>query len=65
MPKNSKVEKRDGRVIRTRVPHKHRIGSRKSGVSASMMSNDQLYDVLNNVDKKKWHHIAYTVLGNR
>jgi len=65
MPKNNKVTKVDGHIKKQRVPSKLRIGTRKGGKSGIAMSNADLQSVLENNDKRKWHHNARTVLNMR
>lgn len=65
MPKTRKRTKIDNRIIVTKIPAKHRIGTRKSGTSANLMSNEALMDVITDPNKSKWAKIAYDVLRNR
>ena len=65
MPKNRIVKKVDGRTISKRAPSKMRIGTRKAGKSANLMSNAELQAVLDSGDKRKWHHVAKAVLDAR
>jgi len=65
MPKNRKRTKVDNRIVVTKIPAKHRIGTRKSGISANLMSNDALMDVITDPNKSKWYHIAQNILANR
>lgn len=62
MPKNKLVTKRDGILIKTSVPSKLRIGSRKSGRSAHVMSNAALQTIK---PKSKDYQNAQTVLKLR
>jgi len=52
MPKNTKVYKVDNVLKRQRVPSKFRIGTRKAGKSAHLMSTQALLDVLAGPHKK-------------
>lgn len=65
MPKNSTVVKKDGLIHKHRVANKLRIGDRKSGTSANLMSNEALLAVLKSRDKAKYHAKARTVLTAR
>lgn len=66
MPKNrTKKKNENGAIIVTRPNPKFRIGSRKGGKSALLMSNDELIAVLDDSNKKRYHAKARTVLANR
>jgi len=65
MPKHRKVVKRDGQIFKFNTPNKFRIGTRKNGVSAHMMSSAALQEVIANKDKAKYHKNARTVLAIR
>jgi len=65
MPKSVRKVKKDNRWIRVIVPTKFRIGTRKGGTSAQLMSKDQLQEVLLDPSKSKYHSKARTVLANR
>lgn len=66
MPKNvSTTKTASGATVKRRPYHKFRIGTRKSGKSALMMSNDELKDVLNDKNKKRYHSKAAQVLKAR
>jgi len=65
MPKNRKKVKVDNRIVTIKIPAKNRIGTRKGGISANLMSNESLMDVITDPNKSKWYHIARTVLLNR
>ena len=65
MPKNRTIEKRDGLIYKHNVASKLRIGDRKSGTAAHLMSDEALQAVLNSKDKKKDHANARTVLRAR
>lgn len=65
MPKNSKTNKHDGRLFKSKVPATHRIGTRKSGKSAHTMTNDALKAVLTNKAQTKFHQAARAVLTLR
>jgi len=66
MPKNRKVEKNKEGVVKMSIPKsKLRIGNRKSGRSAFLMSTEELKNVLAKDDYKKYHQKARTVLRQR
>ncbi len=65
MPKNRNVVKKDGVVHKYKVASKMRIGTRKSGKSANLMSNEDLMSVLSSKDMARHHGKARTVLFNR
>ena len=65
MPKNRKVVKINNRVVKLKVPHKLRIGTRSAGKSAFLMTTAELKEVLENRDKKRWHQNARKVLNMR
>lgn len=66
MPKNvSRVKTKDGAIIVKRPTSKFRIGNRKGGKSALLMTNQQLMDVLKDPNKKRYHHKARAVLAAR
>jgi hypothetical protein len=65
MPKSVKKVK-DGNIWRREVvATKFRIGTRKSGKSAHLMSNEDLEAVLADKNKSKWHNSARAVLALR
>ena len=65
MPKGRKVIKTANSVKKVNVKRKLRIGTRKSGTAANMMSTEALKEVLNTDSKSKWHKNARTVLSQR
>ncbi len=65
MPKNRNVVKKDGLIRKYNVASKLRIGTRKSGTAAHLMSTEALQAVLNSNDKKRYHTKARTVLAAR
>lgn len=66
MPKNiSRVKTANGAVVMKRPCSKFRIGSRKGGKSALLMTSDELKDVLNDQSKKRYHAKAVAVLRMR
>lgn len=66
MPKNrTRTKNENGAWVVSRPCSKLRIGTRKSGKSALIMSNDELIAVLDDANKKRYHHKARTVLLNR
>ncbi len=65
MPKNRKRIKIDNRFVISKNPTKHRIGTRKSGSSANLMSSAALLAVLEDKNKTKWHQHARHVLSSR
>jgi len=65
VPKQRKRVKK-GQVVKTsNVLRKHRIGNRKTGVSAEHMTTTDLIAVLANDNKSKYHANAVTVLKTR
>jgi len=66
VPKNRKVSKNVEGVITKSIPTtKLRIGNRKSGRSALLMTTAELKEVLEKDDYKKYHQKARTVLRQR
>ncbi len=66
MPKNIvKVKNSAGAIVKTRPMKKFRIGTRKSGKSALLMSNDELMNVINDNGKKRHRNKAIKVLRMR
>ena len=65
MPKSRKSDKRDGRVFKSNVPTKFKIGNRKTGKSAMLMSVKELEAVLEDSNKKKFHNKARAALALR
>ncbi len=65
MPKSRKVTKKDGIVHRQDVATKFRIGNRKTGICANLMSNADLEKVLVDKNRKKFHNKARQVLATR
>lgn len=65
MPKSVRKVKKDGVWKTIVVPTKFRIGTRKNGTSANLMSNDALMQVLANKDQGKYWKCAKAVLANR
>ncbi len=65
MPKNRKRTKIDNRFVISKNPTKLKIGTRKSGSSANLMSSAALLGVLEDSSKTKWHNSARSVLRNR
>ena len=65
MPKSVRKVKKDGYWTRVVVPTKFRIGTRKGGKSANLMSDEALIQVLANKDQAKYWNSARAVLGNR
>lgn len=65
MPKNRKVTKLNGIVKVSKVSAKHRIGTRKAGVSANYMSNEKLIDIVNKNDITRDRDNAIHVLLKR
>jgi len=65
MPKNNKIIKENGRTRKVKVSRKLRVGSRKSGVSAHSLSNEQLLQSLLNRDLIKQHPHINKVLQLR
>jgi len=53
MPKRKNVQKIDGRVIKKNVPKKNRVGTRKSGKAASLMSTADLQAALERGGRSK------------
>jgi len=65
MPKNRKVIKHDGISTAHNVASKLRIGTRKSGSSASLMSNKRLLEVLDDANLNSDWDNARAVLKER
>ncbi len=65
MPKNRKIYKVDGVLHIENVASKLRIGNRKTGISAMLMSIGTLKDILSNKDKKRYHSKARNALHTR
>jgi len=65
MPKNNRLVKLDGLIKKFKVASKLRVGTRRSGKSANLMSNDKLLDVVTSSNHKKDIKNAKTVLTNR
>lgn len=66
MPKSiKKVRNSDGYWERIKTGTKHRIGTRKGGKSANLMSSQELYDLIDHKNMTKYHNKARTVLKNR
>ena len=65
MPKARKRVKKGQVIKKSNVLRKHRIGNRKSGVSAEQMSTPDLIAVLANAGKTKYHKNAAIVLRTR
>jgi len=65
MPKQRKVLKTGNTVNKFNVPSKLRIGTRKSGTSAFLMTTEALKDVLTKKDHGRYHNKARTVLAMR
>ncbi len=66
MPKNITSSKGDnGKITVNRPACKFRIGTRKSGKSANVMSTAELQKVLENTDVKRDWNNARTVLLSR
>ena len=65
MPKSNKVVKHDGRQFKQRVATKFKIGNRKTGTSANLMSTADLEKVLEDKNKKKFHNKVRAVLAKR
>lgn len=65
MPKSVKKVKVGQEWQRVTVATKHRIGTRKGGKSANLMSSQELYDVIDNKNMAKHHNKARAVLVNR
>ncbi len=65
MPKANKVEKRDGRTFKVKVCTKLRIGTRKAGKSALLMTKDELLKVLEDKGKKRYHAKAKAALKRK
>ncbi len=65
MPKNRKIYKKENRTIVENVASKLRIGNRKTGVSAMLLSISALKEVLGNTDKKRYHSKARNALQLR
>jgi len=65
MPKNCKITKKDNVTYKQNVASKLRIGNRKTGVSAMLMSVAALKEVLSNTNKKRYHSKARNALHTR
>jgi len=66
MPKNKSSSKSaTGAITRSRTAHKLRIGTRKSGKSALLMSTDALLAVLEDKEAASDHLNAKTALLSR
>ena len=65
MPKSNKVIKKDGRHFTQKVATKFKIGNRKTGTAANLMSTAQLEAVLEDSNRKKYHNKARQVLATR
>ena len=65
MPKNRKTIKHDGVITKINVASKLRIGTRKSGTCASLMSTKRLNAVLEDKNLKSDWDNALTVLNRR
>ena len=65
MPKNKKISKINGIVKVSKIARKHRIGTRKSGVSANSMTENKLKDVISNTDITRDRDNAIYVLKQR
>ena len=65
MPKSIRKTKKDGYWTKVVVPTKFRIGNRKTGTSANLMSNEDLEKVLANNDQARYWSNAKAVLMSR
>ena len=65
MPKSNKIVKRDGRQYKEKASTKFKIGNRKTGTSANLMSVAALEAVLKDSNRKKFHGKARQVLAMR
>jgi len=65
MPKSNKVVKHDGRQFKQKVATKFKIGNRKTGTCANLMSKADLEKVLEDNGRKKFHNKARQVLAKR
>ncbi len=66
MPKSvSKAKDSRGVWVTKVVPTKFRIGTRKHGKSAHMMSTEDLMQVVLDDNKSKWHASAIQVINLR
>ena len=65
MPKSNKTVKHDGRQFQQKVCTKFKIGNRKTGISASLMSSSDLQKVIEDSNRKKFHNKARQVLALR
>ena len=65
MPKSVRKVKKDGYWTKVIVPTKFRIGTRKAGTSANLMSTEKLEQVLTDNSLSKYHDNARVVLANR
>ncbi len=65
MPKDIIRTKKDNQVFHTKPPRKFKIGGRKGGKSANIMSSADLIAVLENSGKSRYHPNARAVLALR
>ncbi len=65
MPKSNRIVKIENRLIKIITPTKFKIGNRKTGKSANLMSNSALKSVLEDATRSKWHNNARAVLTLR
>lgn len=65
MPKNRKVVKISQAMVLINEPRKFRIGSRKGGKSAHVMSSKELRDILKDEDRKRDRSNATAILRLR
>jgi len=65
MPKNNRVEKRDGIIKKHKVSATLRVGTRKAGTSALKMTTEALKTLLIGDSHKSDHANARTVLRMR
>lgn len=65
MPKNNKISKVNGLIVKQKVASKFRIGNRKSTKSANAMSNAALLAELENNNHRKSKNKIIAVLRNR
>jgi len=65
MPKSRKVTKKDGVIHKQDVATKFKIGNRKTGTAAHLMSTAQLEAVIEDDNRKKFHNKARQVLAKR
>lgn len=64
MPKVRVKNTGRGKMVR-KLRNKFRIGTRKNGFAGHTMTNEALLEVVNDTDKKRYHHNARIVLGIR